>query len=172
MATHDRPHTLLDIHASATPRARRRRPAVLAFPLLLGACVMGPVLFGACRADTAPAPDTATPISEPTPAPAAPAKTDDGTLAKAIPPEAQPPRVADAPGDLGAASPEPAVAVAPEPEPAAAPTEPRRVLILGDSLAATGFGAMLEKRLDAREDVVCYRKGKSASGLARPDFFD
>jgi hypothetical protein len=53
-----------------------------------------------------------------------------------------------------------------------ATTGPYRVLILGDSLAATGFGALLERKLDAHPDVVCYRKGKSASGLARPDFFD
>lgn len=47
-----------------------------------------------------------------------------------------------------------------------------KVLILGDSLIATGFGALLEKRLDAHPQVTAYRKGKSASGLARPDFFD
>ncbi len=50
--------------------------------------------------------------------------------------------------------------------------KPRSVLILGDSLAATGFGAVLERRLDAHPGIHCYRKGKSASGLARPDFFD
>ena len=54
----------------------------------------------------------------------------------------------------------------------AAAVEPKRVLILGDSLAATGFGALLEDKLDAHPQVTCYRKGKSASGLARPDFFD
>ncbi|HLT34981.1 MAG TPA: DUF459 domain-containing protein [Enhygromyxa sp.] len=54
----------------------------------------------------------------------------------------------------------------------AAPQGPRTVLILGDSLAATGFGALLEDKLDAHPDVVCYRKAKSASGLARPDFYD
>lgn len=58
-----------------------------------------------------------------------------------------------------------------EPEDAA-PQGPRTVLILGDSLAATGFGALLEDKLDAHPDVVCYRKAKSASGLARPDFYD
>jgi len=52
------------------------------------------------------------------------------------------------------------------------PEGPHRVLILGDSLAATGFGALLERQLDAQEGVVCYRRGKSSSGLARPDFFD
>jgi hypothetical protein len=46
------------------------------------------------------------------------------------------------------------------------------VLILGDSLAATGFGALLERRLDAHPHVVCFRKAKSSSGLARPDFYD
>ena len=54
----------------------------------------------------------------------------------------------------------------------AADTGPRRVLILGDSLAATGFGALLERRLDEDPRIVAYRKGKSASGLSRPDFFD
>ena len=47
-----------------------------------------------------------------------------------------------------------------------------RVLILGDSLAATGFGVILEKRLDVHPRIRCVRKAKSASGLARPDFFD
>src|SRR5690606_15905590 len=42
----------------------------------------------------------------------------------------------------------------------------------GDSLAATGFGALLERKLDAHPLIKCHRKGKSASGLARPDFFD
>jgi uncharacterized protein len=59
-----------------------------------------------------------------------------------------------------------------EPPVAAADKGPYRVLILGDSLAATGFGAVLQKRLDAHPDVECFRKAKSASGLARPDFFD
>jgi hypothetical protein len=63
-------------------------------------------------------------------------------------------------------------AVAVEPEAPALPAEPYKVLILGDSLAATGFGALLERKLDAHPHVVCYREGKSASGLARPDFFD
>jgi uncharacterized protein len=71
---------------------------------------------------------------------------------------------------------EPAIApAAPEPddEPVAeAPSGPRKVLVLGDSLAATGFGALLERRLDAHPDVECFRKAKSATGLARPDFYD
>ncbi|MGB1698723.1 MAG: DUF459 domain-containing protein, partial [Nannocystaceae bacterium] len=47
-----------------------------------------------------------------------------------------------------------------------------KVLLLGDSLIATGFGVRLESLLDGTPGVVAYRKGKSASGLARPDFFD
>jgi hypothetical protein len=50
--------------------------------------------------------------------------------------------------------------------------EPKKVLILGSSLAATGFGAILERRLDAHPTVRCYRKGKSSTGLSRPDFYD
>ena len=52
------------------------------------------------------------------------------------------------------------------------PDEPYRVLIVGSSLAATGFGAVLEDMLDANPNIVCYRKAKSASGLSRPDFYD
>jgi len=67
----------------------------------------------------------------------------------------------------------PEVEAEPEPEPEfVLPTEPMRVLIVGDSLAATGFGALLEDKLDAHPLVTCYRKGKSSSGLARPDFYD
>ena len=35
-----------------------------------------------------------------------------------------------------------------------------------------GRPAPAKKKLDAHPDIVCHRKGKSASGLARPDFFD
>lgn len=78
------------------------------------------------------------------------------------------------PEPVAAATPqEPAIAVAePEPETPAAPAAPRKVLILGDSLAATGFGALLEKKLDAHPDIECTRKAKSSTGLARPDFYD
>lgn len=73
-----------------------------------------------------------------------------------------------------ATPPEPAIAPATEPEPETPPPPagPRKVLILGDSLAATGFGALLEKKLDAHPDIECARKAKSATGLARPDFYD
>ena len=49
---------------------------------------------------------------------------------------------------------------------------PRKVLVLGDSLAATAFGALLERSLDEHPMVECVRRAKSATGLARPDFFD
>lgn len=83
-------------------------------------------------------------------------------------PEPEPVAVVDA------TPPEPAVAPTPEPEPETPPPPagPRKVLILGDSLAATGFGALLEKKLDAHPDIECARKAKSATGLARPDFYD
>ena len=101
--------------------------------------------------EPAPVAEAPTPAEEPTLANAA---VDASSLAKAEPaPEPE-------------AAPEPA----PEEEPAELPTY--KVLILGDSLIATGFGALLEKSLDAHPQVTCYRKGKSSSGLARPDFFD
>ncbi|MBK8010087.1 MAG: DUF459 domain-containing protein [Deltaproteobacteria bacterium] len=50
--------------------------------------------------------------------------------------------------------------------------EARRVLILGDSFARTDFGHALEQRLDRHARVAAGRRGKSASGLARPDVFD
>ena len=69
----------------------------------------------------------------------------------------------------------PAVAAEPAPEvpeAPAVPETPKKVLILGDSLAATGFGALLERKLDAHPSIECARKAKSATGLARPDFYD
>ncbi|WAS93309.1 SGNH/GDSL hydrolase family protein [Nannocystis punicea] len=90
-------------------------------------------------------------------------------------PSGEPPAPEPAPA-AAAAPQEPAIAPAtPEPAPAevaAAPSGPRKVLVLGDSLAATGFGAMLEKKLDEHPDIECFRKAKSATGLARPDFYD
>lgn len=130
------------------------------FALLLG------LVLGGCRADAAPVPDTETPTSAATPAADAAPTPDEGTLAKTAElPKVEAPIVAVDP-------PEPAIAepvAPPEPE---APKTPHKVLILGDSLAATGFGALLERKLDAHADIECFRKGKSASGLARPDFFD
>ena len=91
------------------------------------------------------------------------------------PPPAAIPVAEPEPTPVAAATPqEPAIAPVPEPEPEtpATPAAPRKVLILGDSLAATGFGALLEKKLDAHPDIECTRKAKSATGLARPDFYD
>jgi hypothetical protein len=91
------------------------------------------------------------------------------------PPPAAIPVADPEPTPVAAATPqEPAIApvAEPEPETPAAPAAPRKVLILGDSLAATGFGALLEKKLDAHPDIVCTRKAKSSTGLARPDFYD
>ncbi|TSC23533.1 DUF459 domain-containing protein [Corallococcus sp. Z5C101001] len=70
-------------------------------------------------------------------------------------------------------------ASAPEPGPAAAPAPPavalaprRTVLLLGDSLIATGFGEYLQNQLAAHPRIRCERRAKSSTGLARPDFFD
>ena len=97
---------------------------------------------------------------EPAPEPAAPAEP-----AEPAPQPAEPP-APTAVADAGAAP-----TLADEP-PARADNGPSRVLILGDSLAATGFGALLERRLDGHPEIQCFRKAKSASGLARPDFYD
>ena len=47
-----------------------------------------------------------------------------------------------------------------------------KVLIVGDSMAATDFGRALQRRLDAHVGLKAVRRGKSATGLARPDYFD
>ena len=144
--------------------------------VLVGLCLA--VLAGACRTGgppeaaeaAAPPPAAVAPSAqaddEPTLAAVEDAKAEDA--AEPVPkedadPEAEPAAEAEA---VAEAEPEE------KPEEEAAKKEPRPILILGDSLAATGFGAVLEKRLDATDGLVCYRKGKSASGLARPDFFD
>jgi len=140
-------------------------------PLLLLALALG-----GCDKSSTPAAAGSDAAAAETPAPAEP--------------EAEPAEAADdpapAPGDeptLAAAAVDAsslAKADAAEPESEAVeqpPEEPAElpkytVLILGDSLIATGFGALLAKQLDAHPQVTAYRKGKSASGLARPDFFD
>lgn len=116
----------------------------------------------ACAADKsgtpASTPVTPPPVAIPTAEPApAPEPAPEPVAAK--PPEASAPAIAPA-------TPE-------EPPPAdLPPAGPRKILVLGDSLAATGFGALLEKKLDAHPDLECARKAKSATGLARPDFYD
>ncbi|HSP77292.1 MAG TPA: DUF459 domain-containing protein [Myxococcaceae bacterium] len=52
------------------------------------------------------------------------------------------------------------------------PERPRTVLLLGDSLIATGFGQYLEDSLNAHPLIRSARRAKSSTGLARPDFFD
>ena len=52
------------------------------------------------------------------------------------------------------------------------PQERYRILIIGDSMAATDFGRELQKRLRKNELLQVRKWGKSATGLARPDFFN
>ncbi len=87
-----------------------------------------------------------------------------------VAPEPEPTPVAAV--DANPAEPAVAAEVPAEPEVPALPETPKKVLILGDSLAATGFGALLERKLDGHPSIECARKAKSATGLARPDFYD
>ena len=60
-----------------------------------------------------------------------------------------------------------------EPVPAL-PAEPgtrKKILILGDSMIAGGVGLFLENGLRKVHGHEVRRKGKSSTGLARPDFF-
>ena len=50
--------------------------------------------------------------------------------------------------------------------------EPKEILIVGDSMIAGGFGLFLERELRKTHGFATRRRGKSSSGLARPDFFD
>lgn len=152
---------------ASTATSRVPRPAFAA--ALWVALAFAPT--GGCKKDApvqADAPVVAVAEQPAVEAPPAAKAGEDVTLAAAQPgeapglegeePSAEP---MDAPSELA----QPAA-------PDAVAGEPLNVLILGDSLAATGFGALLEKRLDAHPGIVCHRRGKSASGLARPDFFD
>ncbi len=47
-----------------------------------------------------------------------------------------------------------------------------KILIVGDSMIAGGFGLFLERALRGEHDFEVLRMGKSSTGLARPDFFD
>lgn len=137
---------------------------LLLLALTLGGCDKSSTPAAAASdAAAAEAPEAEEPEAEPAPAVAeadAPSPADEPTLAAAA---VDPADLAKA--DEAAPSEEEA-----QDEPAELPKF--KVLILGDSLIATGFGALLEKRLDAHPQVTAYRKGKSAPGLARPDFFD
>jgi hypothetical protein len=47
-----------------------------------------------------------------------------------------------------------------------------RVLVIGDSMIAGGFGLYLARALGDDRGYDVTRRGKSSSGLSRPDFFD
>jgi uncharacterized protein len=66
----------------------------------------------------------------------------------------------------------PVLPAAPSQVASPAPAPRRTVLLLGDSLIATGFGEYLQNQLAAHPRVRCERRAKSSTGLARPDFFD
>lgn len=55
--------------------------------------------------------------------------------------------------------------------PRAARAGGKRVLLIGDSMIATALGQRIEHGLE-RHGFSVHRRGKSSSGLARPDFFD
>jgi hypothetical protein len=56
-------------------------------------------------------------------------------------------------------------------EAAAGGTAPARILIVGDSMIAGAVGLFLENNLRKLHGYEVRRKGKSSTGLARPDFF-
>jgi hypothetical protein len=127
----------------ATGLAACAGPSGAARPSPGGGAGVGPGVVAGSTPDVTPTPPP-TPPAAPEPPPPAP-------VAEPAPPPPPPP-------------PEP-----PWPEPRKGKL---RVLILGDSMAATDFGKALERRLDAHPKVVADRRGKSATGLARPDYFD
>jgi hypothetical protein len=49
---------------------------------------------------------------------------------------------------------------------------PKKVLLVGDSMIAGGFGLFLARALESQDGCVVDRRGKSSTGLARPDFHD
>ncbi|HJL41086.1 MAG TPA: DUF459 domain-containing protein [Myxococcales bacterium LLY-WYZ-16_1] len=49
---------------------------------------------------------------------------------------------------------------------------PERVLVLGDSMIVTELGRDLARRFQRSYGAQVVRRGKSSTGLARPDFFD
>ncbi len=56
--------------------------------------------------------------------------------------------------------------------PAAAAEGGAKVLIVGDSMIAGGFGIFLERALRKEHGYDVSRRGRSSSGMARPDFFN
>ncbi len=125
------------------------------------------------------------PTAHAAPAPESTTQGPEISAANALPPKSEPARsvvetpdapAADSASD--AASEDPAVTkklteqVGPPLPEFPARAAPYKVLILGDSMAATDFGRQLERRLEKRADIEVARRGKSATGLARPDYFD
>ena len=53
-----------------------------------------------------------------------------------------------------------------------APAPRRKILVVGDSMIAGALGLYLARSLAQERDQQVLRRGKSSSGLARPDFFD
>jgi uncharacterized protein len=47
-----------------------------------------------------------------------------------------------------------------------------KILMIGDSMIAGGFGLFLAQDLERQHGYVVDRRGKSSTGLARPDFHD
>jgi hypothetical protein len=136
-------------------------------PFTLPAVVLAGALLGCTEpSGTGGTIDAPPPAAIEAPGEAAPVPSEDAAVLAAGDPAAE----AEQPGTSAevAAETEPA----PPEEQEQAVLEPRRVLIVGSSLAATGFGAVLEDMLDEHPDIECFRKAKSASGLVRPDFFD
>ena len=52
------------------------------------------------------------------------------------------------------------------------PTKAPKILVLGDSMIVGAFGRLLEEKLQADYGFETARRGKTSSGLSRPDFFD
>lgn len=118
-------------------------------------------------ASASPTPEPA--VAEAPPPPAAPAPTPEPFALLLEEARTEVPRSEAEPEEQSAPSPEPPPAPAPEPPP---PRPPEKLLILGDSMAATDFGQALEQVLRRDPRVQTRRRGKSSTGLARPDFFD
>jgi hypothetical protein len=56
--------------------------------------------------------------------------------------------------------------------PRSAQAKPVKLLVLGDSMIAGGFGLFLERALIKHDGFEVMRQGKTSTGLARPDFYD
>lgn len=56
--------------------------------------------------------------------------------------------------------------------PAHAAEDGAKILIAGDSMIAGGFGIFLERALRKEHGYDVSRRGRSSSGMARPDFFN